>query len=93
MGESINEITKLTDEWYRLVAKDHHKDRDCHWFIETAWSYGQPPKYFIRHNGYILDKIEILCDNYDEALIKLKNFLEISVKEERTHQENEDFGW
>jgi hypothetical protein len=34
----IEEITKLTNEWYFLIGKDHHKDRDCHWYVENKWS-------------------------------------------------------
>ena len=33
----VEEITKLTDEWYFLIGKDHHKDRDCHWYIEALY--------------------------------------------------------
>ena len=66
----INEITYLTDQWYCLIGREHHKDRDCHWYIETKWSYGDPPKYFVRHYGYILDEISEECSSYEEALIK-----------------------
>jgi hypothetical protein len=79
----IDEITKLTDEWYYLIGKDHHKDRDCHWYIETKWSYGHPPKYFVQHFGYILDDVQILCDSYDEALKKLKEYLEYAIQQEK----------
>lgn len=94
MGESISEITKLTDDWYDLIGNDHHKDRDCHWYVETKWSYGQPPKYYVRHFGYILDNVEILCDSYKEALEKLKEFLINAIKEERKYKEkDEESGW
>ena len=39
MENVIKEITKLTDEWYFLIGKDHCKDRDFHWYVETKWSY------------------------------------------------------
>lgn len=56
-------ITELTTIWYRLVGLDHHKDRDCHWYIIERWSYGEPPKYYVEHYGYILD--DIYSDEFD----------------------------
>lgn len=47
------EITILTAKWYKYVGIDHHKDRDCHFWIEKKWSYGNPPKYSAHHHGYI----------------------------------------
>lgn len=90
MSNIIEEITILTDEWYHLIGKDHHKDRDCHWYIETKWSYGFPPKYIVCHYGYLIDKIEEECDSYDLALVKLKDILTEEIKQYRLHQENDD---
>ena len=47
------EVTKLTGIWYEYVNKDHHKDRDCHWYIHKTWSYGEEPYYQAYHHGYI----------------------------------------
>ena len=94
MENIIEEITKLTDEWYHLIGKDHHKDRDCHWYIETKWSYGHPPVYTVQHFGYILDKIEEECDSYEEALTFLRDILKERIEEEKQSQkENEENGW
>ena len=82
----IEEITELTDVWYKLIGPDHHKDRDCHWYIETKWSYGYPPKYSIQHWGYILDDIVEECNSYDEALLKLKEILIEKIEEEKRLQ-------
>jgi hypothetical protein len=49
------EITELTAKWQMYVSLDHHKDRDCHWFIQKTWSYGEEPYYEAYHSGYILD--------------------------------------
>lgn len=49
------EITKLTQKWYKYVNLDHHKDRDCHWTIEKIFSYGDEPYYIVSHHGYILE--------------------------------------
>lgn len=89
----VDEITKLTDDWYHLIGKDHHKDRDCHWYIETKWSYGYPPKYTVQHWGYIVDEIEKEYDSYEEALSGLRDILTEKVQQEKNHQEtdgNED---
>jgi hypothetical protein len=36
---------------------DHHKDKDCHWYIIEKYSYGEPPVFIAHHYGYILDEI------------------------------------
>jgi hypothetical protein len=90
MKALIDEITKLTEEWYFLIGKDHHKDKDCHWYIETKWSYGYSPKYTVQHWGYILDDIEEEFSSYEEALIGLKNILTEKLKEETEWQKEND---
>ena len=86
----VDEITKLTDDWYHLIGKDHHKDRDCHWYIETKWSYGYPPKYTVQHWGYILDEIEQEYDSYEEALSGLRDILIEKVQREKNNQQTND---
>jgi hypothetical protein len=95
MENIIEEITKLTDEWRSLSAKGHCKDRDFHWYIETKWSYGQPPKYIVQHHGYILhDFEEIECSSYEEASIVLRDTLKEKIEEEKKLQkENEENEW
>jgi len=39
MKDKLKTITNLTNEWYQLISRDHHKDRDCHFYINTVWSY------------------------------------------------------
>lgn len=77
------QILKLTEEWYELVSGNHHKDRDCHWYIETRWSYGEKPEYRVFHNGYVTDNIEIACDSYETALIELRNILKRAIEREK----------
>lgn len=86
MNNIIEEITKLTEEWYDLIGGDHHKDRDCHWYIETKWSYGNPPTYMVQHWGYIIDYIEEVCESYDSALIKLRDILLQEIQEYKSYQ-------
>jgi hypothetical protein len=91
----IEEITKLTQDWYKLIGPTHHKDRDCHWYIETKWSYGENPKYTVQHYGYILDRVEEECDSYDSALEFIKNTLIYEISEYNKYLQNEEdyTGW
>jgi hypothetical protein len=91
MENIINKITDLTNQWYFLIGKDHHKDRDCHWYIETKWSYGEPPKYFVRHFGYILDEIEKEYSSFESALKGLEKILEIEIEKEKKFQLEDSF--
>ena len=94
MENIVQEITKLTNEWYKLIGPSHHKDRCCHWYIETKWSYGQPPKYKVQHWGYILGDIVEECGSYNQALVKLKEILTKEIKEYISYQNNDDEdGW
>jgi hypothetical protein len=47
-----DQIVELTRRWYNYVSLDHHKDRDCHFYVEKKWSYGQEPVYMAHHDGY-----------------------------------------
>ncbi len=91
----IDYITKLTYQWYDLIARDHHKDKDCHFYIETKWSYGQPPKYWVRHYGYIMYNFEgEEYNTYEEALDGLISFLEKAIEDEQnatSTYDEEDF--
>jgi hypothetical protein len=93
MKEIIDEITKLTDEWYVMIGKDHHKDRDCHWYIETKWSYGYSPIYVVAHYGYILDTINDEFTSYEDALKRLKDILVKEIEEYRSQYKGDDFDW
>jgi len=95
MKELVDDITKLTNEWYALIGSDHHKDHDCHWYIETKWSYGKSPLYTIQHFGYILDDIKETWSTYELALERLKETLTEEIKQYRMYVTNEDeeIGW
>ena len=79
MGNKVTleeEITFLTGIWYDYVSQDHHKDRDCHWYIEMVWSYGNPPNYRVRHPGYIMDNwASISCGTMELAQTLLRDKL------------------
>lgn len=91
MKDLIEEVTKLTNEWYTLIGPEHHKDRDCHWYIETKWSYGQSPSYSIRHCGYILDKISENWSSYELAMGRLKEILTEEIEQYRKY--DDETGW
>jgi len=94
MNTVIEEITKLTEEWYTLIGPDHHKDRDCHWYIETKWSYGQPAIYIIQHYGYIIDEFNETWKTYELALERLKEILTEEIKQYKIYKyDNEESGW
>jgi hypothetical protein len=76
----VKKITELTDKLYNLLGREHHKDRDCHYYIKTRWSYGKPPVYVIVHNVYIFDDISEEWASYELACIRLKDLLEKNVK-------------
>lgn len=90
MKDLLDEITKLTAEWYNLIGPDHHKDRDCHWYIETKWSYGERQYYLVEHYGYIVDEISEKYSTYEEALKALKSILEREIKEYRSCRMQDD---
>ena len=52
MSTEIDEVTRLAAEYMRLVGPEHHKDKDCHWYVETRWSYGEGPIFRAQHMGY-----------------------------------------
>jgi hypothetical protein len=45
-------LTELTAEYYALIGKDHHKDKDCHFYIEKIYSYCREPYWQFCHYGY-----------------------------------------
>ena len=83
------DITRLTQEWYALMGEDHHKDRDCHWYIETKWSYGQVPTYCVIHHGYVYDRIEENWSSYEGALNRLREILIDAIKEINEFRDND----
>ena len=85
MSDQIQqEILDLTVKWRNVLTKSNgvHKDRDCHWCIETVWSYGQDPEYYVRHYGYIFEEVNIACSSYEVALKELKKVIQRAIKTE-----------
>ena len=80
------EITILTNKWYKYVNLDHHKDRDCHWYVTKVYSYGEEAYYEASHNGYILDHwISPRCGSEEMASTLLRDKLKREMNEAITH--------
>jgi len=75
-----NKIRELTEAWYSIVSTDHHKDRDCHWYINTAYSYGEPPIYRIEHYGYIYKSIDEEHSTYEGAEKRLIEIISKAIE-------------
>jgi hypothetical protein len=68
------DLTRLTDIWCRFVGQDHHKDRDCHWYVSQRFSYGEPPYFIAYHHGYVAEYFEgSKCTTIEEAQQELKD--------------------
>ena len=76
------ELRKLTQKWYKLVNLDHHKDRDCHFYINEVWSYGSAPIWRVEHFGYVADEFSVDCATYEEAQNELISRIKDMFKEE-----------
>lgn len=78
-------VEELADKYFQLISRDHHKDKDCHFYIKKVWSYGQKPYYVVEHNGYLnYYKYNTKFESYYDAENDLIVFLhEIIAEEER----------
>lgn len=63
------EVDRLTHLFNNVVCTGHHKDRDCHWYINKVWSYGEKPFYRVEHYGYIYKELDDnnTFDTYEKA--------------------------
>ena len=71
-------IRQLMALWYRTISLEHHKDRDCHFTIETRFSYGGQVRYVLNHDGYLEKDITEEYWSYElaeQALIRLLHHL------------------
>lgn len=84
----MEKIIQLTNKWYCIVSTGHHKDRDCHFYINTVYSYGEKPYYRIEHYGYIAEDYSEDFETYDEAENNLIKFLEDNILNEKSWAEN-----
>lgn len=52
-------LTALVAEYYEALAGEVRKDRDGHWSISERWSYGERVGWFVEHDGYCYDGLDI----------------------------------
>jgi hypothetical protein len=83
MKKIEKKIAELAKQYHELIASDHHKDRDCHWSIETRWSYGNAPVYVVQRNGYLHHTETARFDSYDGALAYLREEIQDALEIER----------
>jgi len=79
-------LTELISEYYALIGGEHHKDKDCHFYIEKIYSYGREPYWRFNHYGYCwsvenffqdgenIQKYQRHFDKHKDKLIKLLKF-------------------
>lgn len=83
-----DKIIELTKKWYKIVILDHHKDRDCHFYINTVYSYGEKPYYRIEHYGYVAEDYTEDFETYKEAENGLVICIENNILKEKKWAEN-----
>ena len=86
------EITVLTEKYYKYVSLDHHKDRDCHFWIEKKWSYGNPPTYSAHHFGYVGSDLNTKdFDEEEDAMMWLADNLRRKIKQAIEYLEGTEY--
>ena len=60
-------IIQLNKIWYALIGGDAHKDKDCHFRINTHYYYGDKVEWEVEHHGYIMDEVFVDFDTQKEA--------------------------
>lgn len=65
--ESIEVISKLMALWYRTIGLENHEDQDCHFTIETQFSYGGQVRFGLTHHSSIGEDIQEEYWSYEFA--------------------------
>ena len=74
-------FSELMDLWYKIIGQDHHKDRDCHFFIERHYCTYNKPVWIASHRGYI-SEYEETFNSFSEAQKGLIEFLVEAIAEQ-----------
>jgi len=75
-------IDRLLKLWYSLIGGDHHKDRDCWFFIEREYCTYKPATWTVRHQGYIRKDYIEQFDSFGNAQSGLIDYLIEACAEE-----------
>jgi hypothetical protein len=81
---------QLLELWYELIGGDHHKDRDCHFYIEKNFSTYKKPQWRLYQNGYWINYYEKYFPTYDEAEKGLQDLLIEKIRFFTENVENEN---
>ena len=79
------QIIELSKKWYEYVGKNHHKDRDCHWYIETDFAYGDKIAFTACHYGYVFEDFETPPprSTYEDAEGDLLELIKEAIKSQK----------
>lgn len=82
------EFIKATKKWYKYIVKDHHKDHDCHWYLNQVnrFSYGEEEtqEYWeMVHNGYIADDLYFDGETREDVLEKATKWIKDYLKDNK----------
>ena len=93
MKENEECLHRLLQLWYKIIGPQHHKDRDCHFFIERHYCTYKDPVWTVRHHGYILKDFDEEFKTFNLALQGLITFLISKIAEEIHYMiDDEDLG-
>lgn len=76
-------LIELTNKWYEYVSGDHHKDRDCHFYIMLDYKYGETPIFEIDHYGYIGGEFHAKAHTLEKAKTILEQRIKRMIEVER----------
>ena len=60
-------IQRVTALWYDLISEEHHKDRDCHFYVTIQFSYNGERTISINHEGYVAEVWQETADSLSAA--------------------------
>ena len=87
-------IEELVSFWQGLLV-DHHKDRDCHFYITYDFKYHTGLELTVSHSGYIADDFHITVKDINEAMSVLERQLHRQILDEINRnlerEDSEDF--
>lgn len=75
-------VTKLLAIWHNCLI-DHHKDRDCHFYIQQKFCTYGGERWVVYHNGYLY-QWELEWDSYEKCIASLGVQLTEMIEQECT---------
>ena len=77
--KTIDEINLMFDVFCEKIASEHHKGRDCVWYIGfDRWT----DNFIVSHNGYWLDDILIETQDLFKALTQFRDIVKSRMQRE-----------